>query len=115
MASRTESLIWSAILSGCPSVTDSEVKRRPVTADSPCRSSVEVSHTIAVVPYRGTAVSGLKASGHFVPDDVGQRGLRSARHLDGRAVGAEQDGLVVRAAEHRAPAHVVDDEQVAAL
>src|SRR3954451_913042 len=31
IASRTESLIWSAILSGCPSVTDSEVKRRPVT------------------------------------------------------------------------------------
>ena len=30
-ASRIESLIWSAILSGCPSVTDSEVKRRRVT------------------------------------------------------------------------------------
>ena len=28
-ASRIESLIWSAILSGCPSDTDSEVKRRP--------------------------------------------------------------------------------------
>src|SRR4051795_12442938 len=28
MASRIESLIWSAILSGWPSVTDSEVKRR---------------------------------------------------------------------------------------
>lgn len=27
-ASRTASLIWSAILSGCPSVTDSEVNRR---------------------------------------------------------------------------------------
>ena len=36
IASRTESLIWSAILSGCPSVTDSEVNRRPVTAvDAP--------------------------------------------------------------------------------
>src|SRR6185503_5952710 len=31
MASRTESEIWSAILSGCPSVTDSDVKRwRPL-------------------------------------------------------------------------------------
>src|SRR5436309_12078997 len=30
MASRTESLIWSAILSGWPSVTDSEVKRQGV-------------------------------------------------------------------------------------
>src|SRR3954463_1798194 len=28
LASRIESLIWSAILSGWPSVTDSEVKRR---------------------------------------------------------------------------------------
>src|SRR5688500_15548708 len=27
MASRTASEIWSAILSGCPSVTDSDVKR----------------------------------------------------------------------------------------
>src|ERR1700722_6641716 len=32
MASRIESLIWSAILSGCPSVTDSDVKRRRATA-----------------------------------------------------------------------------------
>src|SRR5437868_7212310 len=31
MASRMESEIWSAILSGCPSVTDSDVKRcRPL-------------------------------------------------------------------------------------
>src|SRR6185436_18894578 len=31
MASRIESEIWSAILSGCPSVTDSDVKRcRPL-------------------------------------------------------------------------------------
>ena len=28
-ASRTASEIWSATLSGCPSVTDSEVKRKP--------------------------------------------------------------------------------------
>src|SRR4051812_35341250 len=28
MASRTASLIWSAILSGCPSVTDSDVNKR---------------------------------------------------------------------------------------
>ena len=35
MASRMESLIWSAILSGCPSVTDSEVNRRRAKADAP--------------------------------------------------------------------------------
>ena len=31
-ASRTESEIWSATLSGCPSVTDSEVKEKERTA-----------------------------------------------------------------------------------
>src|ERR1700710_495562 len=34
IASRMESLIWSAILSGWPSVTDSDVKRRRDTRDS---------------------------------------------------------------------------------
>src|SRR5215831_2035675 len=40
-ASRIASEIWSAILSGCPSVTDSEVKRYRFLADkfaSPCGS-----------------------------------------------------------------------------
>src|SRR5215475_10254391 len=32
-ASRMESEIWSAILSGCPSVTDSEVKRKRFLCD----------------------------------------------------------------------------------
>src|SRR3954454_8507955 len=40
IASRIESLIWSAILSGWPSVTDSEVKRRRGTRYS-LRSTAE--------------------------------------------------------------------------
>src|SRR4051812_3681417 len=54
IASRIESLIWSAILSGWPSVTDSEVKRR-----------------------RGTRYS----LGRWVGDDYGSRaaGRRAAR------------------------------------
>src|SRR3954447_15432418 len=40
IASRIESLIWSAILSGWPSVTDSEVKRRRGTRYS-LRSAAE--------------------------------------------------------------------------
>src|SRR6478672_11239707 len=39
-ASRTESLIWSAILSGWPSVTDSDVKRRRDTSCSLVRWGV---------------------------------------------------------------------------
>src|SRR6478609_1624685 len=55
MASRTESLIWSAILSGCPSVTDSEVKRRPASVQpTPVRSAI--ASTLAIVPAGGTAV-----------------------------------------------------------
>src|SRR3954464_1993752 len=43
IASRIESLIWSAILSGWPSVTDSDVKRRRLTnspdvCDGSCRA-----------------------------------------------------------------------------
>ena len=34
-ASRIESLIWSQILSGCPSVTDSEVNRRRCHGSAP--------------------------------------------------------------------------------
>src|SRR3954467_2625731 len=52
IASRMESLIWSAILSGWPSVTDSEVKRR-----------------------RGTRYS----LGRWVGDDYGSRADRSSR------------------------------------
>src|SRR3954447_14013700 len=100
-ASSTVSLIWSAILSGCPSVTDSEVNSRP--------------GTVCVSWSGGDCVPIMKPGGHFVPNDVSQHGLGTPRHLGGRAVGAEDHGLVVRAAEHRSPADVVDDQQVAAL
>ena len=39
-ASRTASEIWSAILSGCPSVTDSEVKRK-------VRSAISTERTLS--------------------------------------------------------------------
>ncbi len=44
-ASRTASEIWSAILSGCPSVTDSEVKRK-------VRSAISTERTLAESTYR---------------------------------------------------------------
>src|SRR3712207_2897044 len=47
IASRIESLIWSAILSGWPSVTDSEVKRRrdmSVLLGRGCASAGRTSH-----------------------------------------------------------------------
>src|SRR6478735_1322958 len=117
MASRTESLIWSAILSGWPSVTDSEVKRRPVTAvlllsDAGCGTRYPPSHGSG---RRSRTWSVLEPRDDLVPDHVGQGGLRATGYVDGGSVGAEQHGLVVRAPEHGAAAHVVHDQQVAAL
>src|SRR5215213_4118250 len=91
-ASRIESLIWSAILSGWPSVTDSEVNRRPVTV---ALQSVGLAPNDSDVPDRGTRVSILQPGGHFVPNDVRERGLRAARDLHDGAVGAEDHGLVL--------------------
>src|SRR6188472_2576760 len=93
MASSTESLIWSAILSGCPSVTDSEVNRRPATNFSlvrgrPDRSGFERErYPERLHPW--TTVSGpvlvqwyVEQPGHLVPHDVGQGLLRAARDGD---------------------------------
>src|SRR6478735_7335430 len=102
ISSRTESLIWSAILSGCPSVTDSEVKRRPVTV------------SVLLIRRGGSSRwSILQPAGHFVPNDVGQRGLGPERYVEAVAVGGEDHCLVVGGPEDGAPADVVDDQQVA--
>src|SRR5215471_21429372 len=42
-ASTTASEIWSAILSGWPSVTDSEVKRNPLSMAFSCGNGVDAS------------------------------------------------------------------------
>src|SRR6478609_7312067 len=111
--SRTESLIRSAILSGCPSVTDSEVNSRPATVLSILLWNGRMKRTCR--PASGTRVSAGESPGDLVPDDVGERGLGPARDLDGASVGGQDDRLVVGAAEDRSPADVVDDEEVAAL
>src|SRR3954467_12863086 len=96
-ASRTESLIWSAILSGCPSVTDSDVKRRPVT------------------PFTlPTSPPGDRGVQDPMGQDVLRPGVRAVGH-DPASVLAEQGDLVVLAAEHLVAADRVQDQQVAAL
>src|ERR1700759_5234438 len=77
ISSRTESLIWSAILAGCPSVTDSEVKRRPVTV------------SMLLVRLGGGRWSILQPEGHFVPNDVGEGGLRPERYVAAAAVAGQ--------------------------
>ena len=57
----------------------------------------------------------VEQRGDLVPDDVGQGLLRAARDGDRLAARGEHHRLVVGAAEHGAPADVVDHQQVAAL
>src|SRR4051812_9571661 len=104
MASRTESLIWSAILSGCPSVTDSEVKSRPVTV-----------WVLLVRRMVGVRESILQSPAPSVPNDVGQGGLGPKGYVAWRGVRGQDHGRVVGRPEHRSPADVVDDEEVTAL
>src|SRR4029077_20930705 len=112
--SRMASLIWSAILSGWPSVTDSEVKRRRATSALP-------SLWVTAVSLSWTAAS-LAVSGRFVqprddqvPYHVGQSFLAAARDRRDGPVGSVDDRLVVRRAEPEPVPHRIHDEQVTAL
>src|SRR3712207_1467590 len=108
IASRIESLIWSAILSGWPSVTDSDVKRRRDTR-SPCdrRPSAAVASGDGWARRLRLPAPG-QPGGDGVPDagrdDVlapgGQRG-------DGPVVAQHRD-LVLGPAEHPTGGDVVD-------
>src|SRR3954454_10634158 len=124
ISSRTESLIWSAILSGCPSVTDSEVKRRPATASYPLpHRSQPVQSQLCIRSVRlpaqatnpGMVSAGAEPRRDAVPDGVRKHRLGAPRHVGALPGGVEDDGFVLGGAEGLAPAHVVDDQQVAAL
>src|SRR3954465_12215439 len=67
-ASRTESEIWSAILSGCPSVTDSDVKEKERAA-MPARLAAEAKREGRILPV------GLR------PACPAARGVHDAHHL----------------------------------
>src|SRR5215470_14270419 len=114
------SLIWSAILSGWPSVTDSEVKRRRATWQSFSAREASPNCTEAPAPPAGTcagARSGRRREPvrHKVPDHVGERLLGPARDLGHRAVGGKHQRGVVAGAKREPRAYLVDHEQVAAL
>src|SRR6059036_2184174 len=74
-ASRTPSEIWSAILSGWPSVTDSEVNRYSFSESGRVMGSGEVSGSVAVGKEHGAwrsraGASGIRVAtvGRFRPD-----------------------------------------------
>src|SRR4029077_1046948 len=86
--SRMASLIWSAILSGWPSVTDSEVKRRRATFGSPLAlgdCGVSLSWTAVSLAVSGRFV---QPCGDQIPYHVGQRFLGAARDRRDGPVGA---------------------------
>src|SRR3954452_1641191 len=119
-ASRMPSLIWSAILSGWPSVTDSDVNRRRATVllrkvDGGCsRGSVVTATPIHV---RGLC----QCSGcdqpifHQIPHGVGHVRLRTLTERDYRAVCVEDGHGVGLGAEDAVHTDLVDDDQVGVL
>src|SRR6478735_9290884 len=117
IASRIASLTWSQILSGCPSVTDSDVKRRADTQISwvarqgrvgrrcpePRASLTGIEKGLYAVPHRGSDLRLGCRAGHVVLRGPGQ--AVTEQQVDGVGVGPE--GLV--------DPDLVGDEQVAAL
>jgi hypothetical protein len=102
-ASRIASLIWSAILSGWPSVTDSDVNRRRATQGSSTRIArrravAPVSHHSLGAPgEQGTtaSIAGQPSAGHDdVPERVGDVAL-SPRGTGSAPSAAEDVHLVV--------------------
>src|SRR5262245_22390110 len=129
-ASSTPSLIWSAILSGWPSVTDSEVNRRRAIGGAPYHGSwhrrahrtgarrsderkSSRNSAIGRQPASSTlpGVSG-EAGEHEVPDRVGQVILGRLRDLGDRAVGAQHGGGVDVLAERLVHPDLVEHHQV---
>src|SRR5712691_9640684 len=85
MSSRTASEIWSATLSGCPSDTDSDVKRwlliRAVfPAEKVCQSSTaDFTHPTHTIPL----------SAHAIPAAVGGASPPGAATRSGRGTGLD--------------------------
>src|SRR5687767_4187029 len=134
-ASRMASLIWSQILSGWPSVTDSEVKSRSEEGTDPWDSGM-CSGKVTQLPYwlaNGRAAACvpmlrrrcLRRSGARknpaqlgadpVNDDGGDVLLGARGRLWIRAGAGQNDHGIVVLAEHLVRSHVVDHQQVAAL
>src|SRR3954452_9635105 len=131
MASRIESLIWSAILSGWPSVTDSEVKRRRGTRYS--LGTVVRSTSAAERPSRHHATCWgrrpvVLAGGMCLvlgrarqlgrdrgPDPRGNGVLAAVRQFGDLPTSGENGHRGLGAAEDLTAGGVIDDQQVAAL
>src|SRR5664280_534328 len=121
-ASRTESLMASAILSGWPSVTDSEVKRRRDTLllGREGNRHARWSKTGAVIkPVYRTPLLASRAIGQpgddEIPHHVGEGLLRAVGYGRLATVRAQDHRRVVGHLETAAVPDLVDDQQITAL
>src|SRR3954447_6652120 len=93
-ASRTESEIWSAILSGCPSVTDSDVKEKE-RAPTPRRLAAEARREGRVLPLglrpARPAAGGVDDAHHLVREIEPRRELGAAAAEGGDSGGRGGD------------------------
>src|SRR5438309_2804723 len=104
IASRIASLIWSAILSGCPSVTDSEVNRRRGTVLLGCAAVAGVAGPVLSGSLSGEA--GRDGVPHRVRDGV----LAGQRNLHRATLRVEDHHRVVRGVEGAARPDLVHHE-----
>src|SRR5687768_17401498 len=114
-SSSTESLIWSAILSGCPSVTDSEVNSLPAMGCHPFLSSCAPT---ALHGRAGPTVPRKLPAGAlrecFVPNLMRKRVFASGE-WPGCTLRGQQSDLTVRSAKDQIVADLVENQQVAAF
>src|SRR5664280_2399175 len=122
-ASSTASEIWSAILSGWPSVTDSDVKvYRELTEGSILIGGLGPWQQAAVAgtvcrwsqgPERAAASSRAQQRAHSIQYGVSNGVLAPQGHLGRRSVGAEDGDLIGVVVESDAlGGHVVGDHQI---
>src|SRR3954470_18860639 len=122
-ASRIESEIWSQILSGCPSVTDSEVNRRSAAKIAPvvlrrARSPAGAVSPAGQCPGEACAPARprpRRGSDEHVEYAVGHRQLVARGLAHYRAGSIEHRDRVLGGAETLGPADPVEDEEVHAL
>src|SRR4051812_6239127 len=93
-ASRTESEIWSAILSGCPSVTDSDVNEKERAA-MPARLAAEAKREGRVLPVglppARPVSGGVDDAHHLVREIESRRELGAAAAEGGDSSGRGRD------------------------
>src|SRR5688500_16282239 len=103
-ASRIESLMASAILSGWPSVTDSDVNRRRDTGLLRGKARAD-AHRLSP---GSLSAGGVHPGQNEIPDPIGEHVLAAERHVVRRPVGREHRGRVVVALEPRGVAVLTD-------